>query len=77
MGKKLKRVRSSAWTILSSVYTQLQLLTYTRSLQGQAGNAVQYMTRTQAMRKLQVKLSVFRYINRLLQRRVGTCQLLS
>ncbi|KAL0055526.1 hypothetical protein WJX82_001523 [Trebouxia sp. C0006] len=27
---------------------------------GQAGNAVQYMTRTQAMRKLQVKLSVFR-----------------
>lgn len=47
----------------ADVHVVASLLTSSRSLQGQAGNAVQYMTRTQAMRKLQVKLSVFRYIS--------------
>ena len=47
----------------ANVHVVASPLTSSRSLQGQAGNAVQYMTRTQAMRKLQVKLSVFRYIS--------------
>lgn len=41
---------------------------YSSIIQGKAGNAAQYITRNQALKKLQLKLFEFRYVRKIVLR---------